>query len=69
MSSERSSTELAYQSVALPGRVRRWLLLLMALPLGGLLAQAIPRGNATVGDVLPLILLAILAGVSGLWSP
>lgn len=70
MSSQSSSSVLiASRRVELPGRVRRVLLLVITFSSGAILAVAFPYPAVRTGDVVPFLVLALLAGVSSLWSP
>jgi hypothetical protein len=53
----------------LPAPLRRSLLLGVAFSVGGLLALTIPYPPVRIGDFALLLFLALLAGVSSLWSP
>ena len=64
-----STGEAAIRRLELPTRRRRWVLLMTASLLGGLVALAVPQEHGTLGHVLLIIFLAVLAGVSSLWSP
>jgi hypothetical protein len=64
-----STGEAAIPRLELPTRRRRWVLLMTASLLGGLVAFAVPQEHGTLGQILLIVLLAVLAGVSSLWSP
>jgi len=55
--------------VVMPTRRRRIALLILASLLGALLAYSIPMLAGWKGGVLVVFAIALVAGVSALWSP